>query len=673
MKKNNEISFFLILLFFLVSCSSAGNNLRDGLAKPASKDRSKAIKEYSAEYKEGAKADDRDIAALIKALDDYDVAVKKDAAEALGKIRSPLAISPLARQLGKHNRPFRNAIIDALAAIGAEAVPRVSEYISSYDADAKVDAVAVLDKIGRPAVPHLLKALAGSRSDSSKSEIVSLLRRQGDAAGVEDFYSMVGNSSSYPFAAELLASIDDDTLLYRMIPLLSESGTRQLSAIKFLSMRKEKKAHEALAAKFIIGQDSTKKIIVEAWGGSGETRSVPYIIQQLNNNSSIDLVHSSVVALGEIGDKRGTDPLIKIAETTKNEKTVMAAIESLGKIGEKRALPFLLKHLSGDNGFYRLSAADAMGRIADPSVIKPLIAELESKRYKDGKTMIALIKALGAIGDPSAIEALVKQKSYPAAIESLGKIGKPALPALLKLMDERYLPNRYVLERVLINTGEPAISQLVSIYKGRNYESSKSAGDILAGIQNSYIAYNSGNALLRLGKYNEAVEKYNEAVKINPYFFEALNNLGVGHYFLKNYDKSLEYFKQALDWENSYRKSGMLNSGAAQYKKGDVNLSKNRTAISSESDSRYISPLYNLGLLYDDSADYENALKYFDTVIKNRPDDFKAMAARGVTLAHMGRHDEAKQVFNVLIAKDREVSQGLSEIVKKNHNIILQK
>ncbi|KZN54586.1 hypothetical protein N474_02345 [Pseudoalteromonas luteoviolacea CPMOR-2] len=60
-----------------------------------------------------------------------------------------------------------------------------------------------------------------------------------------------------------------------------------------------------------------------------------------------------------------------------------------------------------------------------------------------------------------------------------------------------------------------------ALYKQGNYEQ---AAEVLTGTNSSIGQYNLGNALAQLGKLDEAVEAYNQALNINPDFEEAKQN-----------------------------------------------------------------------------------------------------------------------------------------------------
>ena len=54
---------------------------------------------------------------------------------------------------------------------------------------------------------------------------------------------------------------------------------------------------------------------------------------------------------------------------------------------------------------------------------------------------------------------------------------------------------------------------------------------------------------MKQGKTDEAIENYEQAIKVNPNFFKAHNNLGFLFKKLKKYDEAIDHYQQALDIE----------------------------------------------------------------------------------------------------------------------------
>ncbi len=58
-----------------------------------------------------------------------------------------------------------------------------------------------------------------------------------------------------------------------------------------------------------------------------------------------------------------------------------------------------------------------------------------------------------------------------------------------------------------------------------------------------------------LGKYQFAIEDYNQAIALNPQDADAYNNRGYTYYLLKKYEEAMEDFNQAIALAPQYAKA----------------------------------------------------------------------------------------------------------------------
>src|SRR5262249_23329378 len=66
------------------------------------------------------------------------------------------------------------------------------------------------------------------------------------------------------------------------------------------------------------------------------------------------------------------------------------------------------------------------------------------------------------------------------------------------------------------------------------------------------LYFNHGYALDKLKQDERAIEKYTQAIRIEPIFIEAHHNLGVIYMSRNQYDKAIESFKEVLRFEPKY-------------------------------------------------------------------------------------------------------------------------
>jgi tetratricopeptide (TPR) repeat protein len=103
--------------------------------------------------------------------------------------------------------------------------------------------------------------------------------------------------------------------------------------------------------------------------------------------------------------------------------------------------------------------------------------------------------------------------------------------------------------------------------------------------------YNLGLSLAALGKQQEAINAFNEAIKIKPDYWEAHYNLGLAYSKLERYTEAVIAFKKALD-----------------------------------NNADYAPAQYNLGLVYFLMDDNKNFAEVMNTLQKTKPDMAKELA-----------------------------------------------
>jgi len=129
------------------------------------------------------------------------------------------------------------------------------------------------------------------------------------------------------------------------------------------------------------------------------------------------------------------------------------------------------------------------------------------------------------------------------------------------------------------------------------------------------VAHNSlGLALWTSGETTEALEHYQEALRINPYFAEAHNNLAFSLFKLGKVSEAIDQFGQALRIKPDYPEAH-----------------------------------YNMGLALSQVDRPQEAIKQFEDAVRIKSDYFRAHNNMGVALAKVGKPQAAiKQYVRAL-------------------------
>ena len=148
-------------------------------------------------------------------------------------------------------------------------------------------------------------------------------------------------------------------------------------------------------------------------------------------------------------------------------------------------------------------------------------------------------------------------------------------------------------------------------------------------------AYNNrGIALIDEGRYREAIEDFNEAISLNPAYYEAYGNRSAAYDKTGQLDKALADMDRAVSLSSFYK--AYYARGRLFEKKGEVEkaVGDYRQAISHN--PLFIDAYIDLGLLYNKTGSYKNAEESFRDALAIDPDQDYAHYCLGKALADSG-------------------------------------
>lgn len=203
-------------------------------------------------------------------------------------------------------------------------------------------------------------------------------------------------------------------------------------------------------------QDAREKwTLIRILGKIGPPAVKP-LIGQLDNQNK-DVVELSIRILGDIKDTTEIPPLIKLL-TRDNYNVRSDVCEALGKIGSKSAFQELSLRMEDTVEVVRKSAAVALGRIKDNRTIPYLVKGLSDPHYSVRMTSA---NSLVDIGEPSVEPILLLLSNSPGeplylAIEVLGRLKskQAVIPLIGKLKDQDWATRAFVVE-ALKEIGDP--------------------------------------------------------------------------------------------------------------------------------------------------------------------------------------------------------------------------
>jgi tetratricopeptide (TPR) repeat protein len=169
--------------------------------------------------------------------------------------------------------------------------------------------------------------------------------------------------------------------------------------------------------------------------------------------------------------------------------------------------------------------------------------------------------------------------------------------------------------------------------------------------RNNYMAYNNlGNAYARLGRYRQAMDDYEQSIKINSAYANARYNLGVVYEMLNRPNEAIEAYEQAIrinpDYAEAYLALGNAYDKLGRYQQS-VEACKRAIRIRPD----YAEAYNNLGFAYGSLGDYQHEIDACLQAVKIKPDYAQAYNNIGVAYGSLGDYqqqiDAARQAVRI--------------------------
>jgi tetratricopeptide (TPR) repeat protein len=159
-----------------------------------------------------------------------------------------------------------------------------------------------------------------------------------------------------------------------------------------------------------------------------------------------------------------------------------------------------------------------------------------------------------------------------------------------------------------------------------------------------------GVAYKNMGNLDMAIEKYHKAVEIDPKYYKALNNLGVAYYKKNFYEEAQAFFRKALEIMPGYEVA-KKNLEAAQKK--DVVFRETIEKLKEKIKEDENNPLlhYDLANSYRNTGHLEDAIVEYKKALELRPENIDEITNIGAVFYETGNYDEAIKYFISTVSK----------------------
>lgn len=165
------------------------------------------------------------------------------------------------------------------------------------------------------------------------------------------------------------------------------------------------------------------------------------------------------------------------------------------------------------------------------------------------------------------------------------------------------------------------------------------------------------------GRFNNAIESFEEALKINPHYTEATLNLAVLYNDLGEYKKAKDLYSRIQKRKSSSDMDPILRGKIANMhaQLGDTyrEVGKYPEAIEEYKKALKLCPTFvdiktKLGISYRENNQKELSVKELSNAIERDPAFKNAYLQLGVTFYSMGQQEKAARTWKELLKRDKE-------------------
>jgi HEAT repeat protein len=386
----------------------------------------------------GASKDNRAIVGLEKFTHDGDLGVRLSAAHALGNIGTAEAVPLMMVLLKDPDRFVRNEVGNAIARVGAPALPALVDALHGDDAELRDSATHALSQIRAP----------GKMAELLKDDTPQV--RAAAAMALQQFL-IFSESIDPQLRVQLLAAVNDsdgrvrqaalsaltfkpaaDLVPYVIARLHDTDPQVRLLALSSLRTIPARFSYNEIADLIADPEASVRVAAAEAIANLADEEALSILNQAMQDRDS-KVRYWATYGFGNVGPK-GTAALLKALTVDPDPGVQSEAARKLGKQRNVAAIEPLIQHLASKSWNHADVAAEALQSIGAPAV-PALVGALN---HSDADVRELAAESLGVIGKPESTVALIRALADPdsfvrsAAASALGKFAEPAAVPLLQ-------------------------------------------------------------------------------------------------------------------------------------------------------------------------------------------------------------------------------------------------
>ncbi len=161
------------------------------------------------------------------------------------------------------------------------------------------------------------------------------------------------------------------------------------------------------------------------------------------------------------------------------------------------------------------------------------------------------------------------------------------------------------------------------------------------------ITYHLGYINAKEGRYDAAINYYQQTIALDPSYADAHCSLGIVYtYFRDRYDQAIPAFQEAIRLRRHYPQAHFF-LGSAYGAQGRYDEALKEFKIALEQNPEYGDVHFIMGNLLGGKGKYEEAIEEFRLALEANPDDGEVHYKLGVILDKLGRFDEAVKALRL--------------------------
>jgi HEAT repeat protein/Flp pilus assembly protein TadD len=508
----------------------------------------------------------------------------------------------------------------------------------------------------------------GKYIDELLDELVSLKSKPDAASKIKNSIDKIGNLDDKKAIPFIMPYLDHKTDYVRASAVYSLEKIRNNKELPRILINKLEKEESTLV----------RTAIIESLGELEDISAIPVLEAIKNGNEDDRIKITAIFAIDRLtkGETSAMKQLVDYLVDSRNPNTRVEAAKALGKLGDPRAIKYLIEALDDEKIFVRKFIVKALVSFGDKQVVDPVIKVFTDEKLLIDRDFINILwtfpeykgKELWEIIDLRRKEKLNEMQvtdkgetpghnlevadtkikedyAYETGISSgRSELESSSQSSVVNADDvtaSAPVPEQMTAEKDVALAKqelvpEPVLAQNKTKLDGKHplqqVEDQK--------IKEFSDAFTKGERLYRKKQYYDALVNFKKAVEVKPDAWQAWYNMALVFYDVDEKGKSLECFKNALD-----------------FKPNEVDT------------------MLDLASLHDEMGHYEDAIHYLVMAVKQSRFLPDAWLLLGNILQRVRRPEYALYCFNQVLqlshnkrerAKARDKSESL---IKKNPTI----